>query len=154
MLEKVAFDSHSLTEGHHHHHKHSDNEKLEPFINKGLSNSHEEDVYEHLEHNDIENHDQHRQGEGDYKLLNNLKKNEKHSSFDKTNRLRTNTYNAKKVNLSPPHECQPINVIIDEPKEADANLDIDEDTIKNIVSTKGKFASYLQNRNIRNIILI
>jgi hypothetical protein len=80
-----------------------------------------------------------------------LKKNEKHSSFDEMPNIRKNTYNANKINLSPPFECEPINVIVDEPEESDINLDICEDTIKNIVSTKGKFASYLQNRNLRNI---
>jgi hypothetical protein len=46
-----------------------------------------------------------------------------------------------------------INILVEEPKEYENNTDIDEDTIKNIVSTKGKFASYLQNRNIRKINL-
>jgi hypothetical protein len=150
LLEKVAFDSHSLTEGHHYHHDHNDMEKLEPFLKKGLSNSHDE--YDELENKEVHHYDEnHKHNESGFKILKCLKKKDKPCSYDDKMRMRGNTYNAKNVSFSPPNNGdEHINIVVTEPVEADNDIDIDEDTIKNIVSTKGKFASYLQNRNICN----
>jgi zinc transporter ZupT len=127
LLEKVAFDSHSLTEGEHHHHQHDDNEKLEPFINKTGRSCSGEEEYQNLKHTEQNKYE-----------LNNIQ-------MPRGRSFNTDTH--ENVKLTPLTN----NIIIDEqPKENDNldTIDIDEETLKNIVSTKGKFASYLQNRNI------
>ena len=143
MVEKVAFDSHSLTEGQHHHHDHDDNEKYEPFIAKGNSCSIEHE-YDDLKNKEINRNN----NEHDYKILNALE----HTTEETNKRQRNLTYNNQGVNtlLSP---ATYDNNMIEEPKEcSDHDSDIDEETLKNVLSTKGKFASYLQNRNLCNIL--
>jgi hypothetical protein len=138
LVEKVAFDSHSLTEGQHHH-DHDDHEKYEPFLAKDNKVS-IEDEYDELKNKDIHiNNNKH-----DYKILNALE----HTTEETNIRQRNLTYNNDGVNilLSP---VTNVNNILEEPKESsDHDSDIDEETLKNVLSTKGKFASYLQNRNL------
>ena len=125
LLEKVAFDSHSLLDGEHHHHSHEDNEKLEPFIKK---DSHEE------EHQHLDDENQEQEQKHEFTILKNLENRK--SSLEKKGEIKSSSFKSEENNI-----------LIEEPKE-NVDLDIDEETIKNIVSTKGKFASYLQNRNI------
>jgi hypothetical protein len=114
LIEKVAFDSHSLTDHDHGGHKHENNKDHDEIAEPLLNNN-----------------------ESKKKELN--RENEIHLNAETPNDEETARLNKKGY-----EELGSI--------EEDSQDDIDntEDTIKNVVSTKGKFASYLQARNLCN----
>ena len=137
FLEKVAFDSHSLTE--HTHHKENDLDELnEPL----LKEEKEEDAKE--------------KEQKDKPLP--IARSISQSVKPKQKEDLSDYFNAKKEpnpkdNIF--HDCFALKFNrrysfdnTDTNKKSEIDSDQDENTLKNVVSSKGKFASYLQARNL------
>jgi zinc transporter ZupT len=134
FVEKVAFDSHSLTD-HQHHPEGSPNEPL---------------LQDNKEKNDVDGI---------------AKDNVSHDIIIQTNEIPENKRHTHRVKrqysgmdlllktpspkLTPSRSRKTKTEYNPEVVEAYSDhSDIDEETVKMIVSSKGKFASYMQNRNI------
>lgn len=118
-MEKVAFDSHSLVENYHHIKDHYiDDDNTEPLLGSI----------------EFEN--------GQYRYKN--KGIQRHKISLAETRLQTNPADLEECNY--PNSCPTINHTIVHFKEN--SEDDEEQTIKNIITEKGQFASYLQNRNM------
>jgi hypothetical protein len=189
LLEKVAFDSHSITEhdhgdhhkSHHSHDDHSSDHRGSDLILPLLEKDHHD--HEH------ENHDDHSHKNvlSEIKESEHIKKNfpnEKNFNEKKDNResfkLQKKSINDRS-NIFKPQDSpiknrdrtqsvinikKPLNDELNVKEKGYEEDDIDHDTngeeesedddeliLKNVVSSKGKFASYLQARNIRIIHL-
>ena len=126
FLEKVAFDSHSLTE--HTHHKESSNiqqnELEEPLLEKKKENKENSNSKGLIPKEDI--------ADEYFNVKNepNPKDNIYHDCFAVKFNKRYSFDKNDNCNMS------------------EVDSDQDENTLKNVVSSKGKFASYLQARNL------
>lgn len=132
LLEKVAFDSHSLIE-HEHQGPHS---KRESTLNSHAGDH--DDAHKAL----IEKSD---------KLKSSLAKIDVIEEVDESeNTVQPKRRNVTTMNI--PSDRNPINNMLEENygDMIDEDSDIDEETFKDVISSRGKFASYLQSRNICN----
>lgn len=108
-MEKVAFDSHSLTSHHHNHNENIESEKQEPLLANNEEEQTKEPIYRTLTYDNDENNNGNILIEGD-QLINSNNTNNLYMSGE--------------------------------------DSDMDELTLKNVLSSKGQFASYLHARNI------
>jgi len=186
LLEKVAFDSHSITEHdhgdhhkvHHPHDDHSDEQKQSDLIKPLLDNYHDDG--EHDDHDDHSHKNQQKEEPKDSQKIK-IDSPEKNKFKEKVIKPPPKIYRnsqemkAKKLSVgSPKNDRFKTQSLVKKKSLHDELLikekgyeedDVDHDTngnegesedddeliLKNVVSSKGKFASYLQARNIRNI---
>jgi hypothetical protein len=141
FIEKVAFDSHSLVD---HHHEDEENVQNEPLLDEDKHSEKSGIVqggHKHPDHEIVEQHVVERKPISERKTYSGIRKGPAIdvmlSSTDTTKK-----YSSKKVRTEDPEGFVP---------HSD-DSDIDEETLKMIVSSKGKFASYMQNRNICNCV--
>ena len=187
LLEKVAFDSHSITEHdhgdhhnvHHSHDDHSQEQKQSDLIKPLLENYHDDG--EHDDHDDHSHKNQQMEEPKDFQKIkidspDKNKFNEKVIKPPPKIFRNSQEIKAKKLSVSSPKNehlkshslirkkslndelsikekgYEEDDVDHDTNGNEDESEDDDELILKNVVSSKGKFASYLQARNIRNIL--
>lgn len=149
FLEKVAFDSHALTE-HTHHYKHkdvNDHEDIKDDKNEPLLQ--DEELIDENDDGGIRDSNQIK------KSLANTRK-EKHDMADEYF-ISQNTSHPQRNEIF--HNCFAVKhskkIVYEKSKgnltDEDIDSDQDENTIKHIVTGKGKFISYLHARNLSKI---
>lgn len=167
LIEKVAFDSHSLTDhdhgGHEHaeHHSHKEKDDLSEYLLEGHNDTDQhknEDVK-------LENSKQIHPNDATNYIFNNEntvetrdRQNSKVSASS-DNKLSVNKkYSMCRKRASIDEELSKIKEKgyeeeSDHEGQSEDDIDLQEETLKNVVSSKGKFASYLHSRNICNFYL-
>jgi hypothetical protein len=149
FIEKVAFDSHSLIDDHHHGEEDSN---MEPLLSKEEKQDVNEEILDYID------------GSPDKDLV--LVINDEDNGGEE----KTVDPNNKQDVVVLPVEVNPMLPAADEKRGStrvttqasnyahgdneDNNSDIDEETLKMIVSSKGKFGAYLSNRNIRKVFML
>ena len=182
LLEKVAFDSHSITEhdhGDHHkiHHSHEDHsmvhkesDLIKPLLNKEhhrVHDSHEDHSHSNQQTFEIKESDLLKIDSSNKKNITDNSRLIKKDSHDHSNKissthLRKPDRITRKSSMSKKKLLHNELSIKEKGYEEDDNdhytsvvedesEDDDELILKNVVSSKGKFASYLQARNIRKV---
>lgn len=148
LFEKVAFDSHSLTQHEHGEHH---NDLKEPLLPKDEKENEHHDHHEtpilDNEYADISANKQSNLRES-YKAHHVIEsRNQSHRSSIKMANKHPFVQKASMdefLNL----KCREQNKNNSACSDSDSGSDADEETLKNVVSSKGKFASYMQARNI------
>jgi hypothetical protein len=182
LLEKVAFDSHSITEhdhGDHHkiHHSHEDHsivhkesDLIKPLLNKEhhkAHDSHEDHSHSNQQTSEIKESDLIKIDSSNKINITDNSRLIKKDSHDHANKFSsTQSHKADRTTRKPSmskkkllHNELSIKEKGYEEDDNDHNTseveeeseDDDELILKNVVSSKGKFASYLQARNIRKV---